>query len=210
MRDLPNTTGSVSISEAPGEAGSFTAPSPGKAFYQDLIQRANTVPITRIFKYYGLRLDENNKKIVCPIPSHKGGRENSASFQYYPQTNTFWCFGCKTGVGCCELMAAMEGSSKTQAAFKILELFGTEADEDAILDSEDFSERLEIMMDFSNIVRDFRHTYIDEKSSIFIEDMCSIYDSLNLRHKNLNNEALRSIVEKLKKKIIFYKSCHTL
>lgn len=210
MRELPNTTGSISNGEISGEAGSFTAPSQGKAFYQDLIRRANTVPIIRIFKYYGLRLNETNHKIVCPIPSHKGGRENSASFNYYPQTNTFWCFGCKTGVGCCELMAAMDGISKAKAAFKILELFSSDVDEDAIIDREDSSERLEIMMDFSNTVRNFRQTYIDENSVAFIEDKCSVYDRLNLRHKTLNNEALRRSVELLKEEINSYKPCHTL
>lgn len=210
MRELSNTAGSISTIETSGEAGDFTTPSPGKAFYQDLINRANTIPITRIFKYYSLRLDENNKKIICPIPSHKGGRENSASFHYYPQTNTFWCFGCKTGVGCCDLVAAMEGISKAKAAFKILDLFGADVDEDAIYDRENFSEKLEIMIDFSNVVRDFRQNYIDEKSQAFIENICAVYDRLNLRHKTLNNEALRSVVTQLKDEINIYKSCHTL
>src|SRR6185369_7708626 len=178
--------------------------SPGKAFYQDLIQKANTVPIIRVFKHYGLRLDERNRKIICPIPSHKGGRENSPSFYYYPETNTFWCFGCKTGVGCTDLVAAMDNTSKAKAAFKILEWFGDDVDEDKILDRENFSERLEIMMDFSNTVREFRRSYFDEKAIAHIDDVCSVYDTENLKHK-LDNEALRRLVEYLKEEIKSYK-----
>lgn len=208
MRNLPDTTGSDGYGETPGETGNSTAPSSGKAFYQDLISRANTVPIIRVFKHYGLRLDEHNRKITCPIPSHKGGRENSASFYYYPQTNTFWCFGCKTGIHCCDLVAAMNSISKTKAAFKLLEWFADDVDEDGILDNSSFSERLEIMMDFSSAVRDFRTIATDQKSVEHIEHVCSVYDRVNLKHK-LDNEGLRRLVEMLKKEITSYKTCPT-
>jgi hypothetical protein len=210
MCPLPNTTGSFSSGETPGEAGDFAMPSSGKAFYQDLIRRANSVPITRLFKYYRLRVDEINRKIICPIPSHSGGRENSASFHYYPQTNTFWCFGCKTGVGCCELVAAMEGISKAKAAFKIIDLFNGDVSDEGFISREDFSEKLEVMLDFSACVREFRLDHIDEESQSFIDHICSVYDDLNLKHKTLNNEALRRIVEELKEEINSYKPCRTL
>lgn len=210
MRDLSNTTGSDGYGEVPGETGDSSAPSQGKAFYQELIGKANTVPIIRLFKHYGLRLDEGNRKTVCPIPTHKGGRENSASFYYYPHTNTFWCFGCKTGVGCCDLVAAMEHISKAKAAFKIIEWFSEDVDEDGVLDRENFSERLEIMMDFANVVRQFRQSYFDENAHAFIEYVCSVYDDLHAKHKTLDNEALRRMVEQLKAKISSYKPCPKL
>lgn len=209
MRNLPDTTGSDGYGETPGETGNSSASSPGKAFYQDLIQKANTVPIIRIFKHYGLRLDDGNRKIICPIPSHKGGRENSASFYYYPHTNTFWCFGCKTGIGCCDLVAAMDGISKAKAAFRILDMYGEEVDEDAIIDRDNFSERLEIMMDFSNTIREFRQSNSDEKSDALIERVCWVYDTANLKHK-LGNDGLRRLVEELKEQIERYKTCPML
>jgi hypothetical protein len=208
MRNVPDSTGSDGYGETPGEAGNSSASSPGKAFYQELISRANTVPITRVFKHYGLRLDEHNRKIICPIPSHKGGRENSASFYYYPQTNTFWCFGCKTGIHCCDLVAAMDSISKAKAAFKLLEWFADDVDEDGILDNSSFSERLEIMIDFSNAVRDFRATAIDQKSIEYIEHVCSVYDRINLKLK-LDNEGLRRLVEEIKQDIKSHKTCPT-
>jgi len=211
MRNLPDTTGSDGYGEAPGEAGNSSAPSTGKAFYQNLIQKANTVPITRIFKHYRIRLDESHgrAKAICPIPSHKGGRENSASFYYYPETNTFYCFGCGASRGCCDLVAAMDGISRAKAAFRILDLYGEEVDEDAIIDADNFSERLEIMVDFSNVVREFRQSNFDEKANAHIEHVCSVYDTMNLKHK-LDNGALRRLVEELKEEIKSYKTCPML
>jgi hypothetical protein len=209
MRKLPDTTGSDGYGETPGEAGNTSASSPGKAFYQNLIAKANTVPITRVFRHYGLRVSEANRKIICPIPTHKGGRENSASFYYYPETNTFWCFGCSSGRGCCALVAAMDGISQAKAAFKILDWFGEDVDEDAVADRDSFSERLEIMLDFSNTVREFRQSNYDEKANAHIEHVCSVYDTVNLKHK-LDNEGLRRLVEELKEEIKSYKTCPML
>jgi hypothetical protein len=206
MRTISNTTGSDGDSETPREDGDSSTPFTGKKFYQDLIRRANSIPITRLFKHYGLRLDEGNRKTICPFSFHNGGRENSASFWWYPHTNTFWCFGCKTGVGCCDLVASMEGITKVKAAFKILDLFHSDVDDDNSWDRENFSEKLEIMMEFSNAVREFRRDNLDEKSQAFIEHICWVYDTINLKH-NLSNDALRSVVTQLRERINSYTLC---
>lgn len=206
MRSIPNPTGFTGSGTPSGETGDVATSFTGKDYYQELIDRANTVPLTRIFKTYHLRIDEHNRKVTCPFRTHKGGRETTPSFWFYPETNSFRCYGCGTGhkqAHGCEFIAAMEGISRVKAANKILELFATEVDEDNILNKQDFSERLEIMMDFSNLVREFRQTHIDEKSHKFIEDMCWVYDQHNLKHDH-SNEALRRIVEQLKDKIISY------
>lgn len=204
MCSLQNSTRTIGSSETPGETGDIAASFTGKDYYRDLINRANTVPLKKIFKHYRLRLDENNKKIVCPFSFHKGGRESSGSFYFYPQTNTFWCFGCKTGVAGCDLVAGLENCGKVKAAIKILELFDSDADDDNIFDKQNFSQKLEIMMEFSNLVRKFLHENIDNKSRVFIEHICSVYDELNLKHKDLSNEALRHVVDQLKEKINSY------
>ena len=163
--------------------------------------------LSSIFKSYGIRINDNNRRIICPFKKHKGGRESTPSFWYYPETNSFCCFGCRTGgkgSHGCEFLAALEGTTRVKAAYKILSLFSTDVDIDKILDRQDFSERLEIMMDFSNTVREFRQSYLDEKSQTFIEDICSVYDQHNLKH-NPDNVALRRIVEFLKERI----SAHT-
>lgn len=206
MCPISDTAGFIGASATPGETGDIATSFTGKDYYQELIERANTVPLTRIFKLYHLRIDDHNRKITCPFKSHKGGRETTPSFWYYPETNSFRCYGCGVGhkhAHGCEFIAAMEGISRVKAANKILSLFAAEVDEDRNLSPQDFSERMEIMMDFSNCVREFRQSHLDEKSQQFIEDMCWVYDQHNL-NRNHSNEALRRIVEQLKDKIISY------
>lgn len=208
MRPIPSTTRPNSDGKTSREDGDIATSFTGKDYYQKLIEQANTVPLARIFKHYGLRIDEYNRKIICPFKSHSGGRESTPSFTYYHQTNSFRCFGCGIGhqyAHGCEFIAAMESISRVKAAGKILDLFSSEVDEDNIINKHDFSERLEIMMDFSNTVREFRYTHGDEKSQKFIEDMCWVYDQHNLKHDH-TNEALRRVVEQIKDKIASYTS----
>jgi hypothetical protein len=206
MRPISNSARSDSNSPISGEVGDIAASFTRQEPYQELINRANTVPLSRIFKHYGLRLDEYNRKTICPFKSHKGGRESTPSFYYYAHTNSFRCYGCGVGhqyAHGCEFVAAMEDISRTKAAAKILELFATDVDEDGILTKHNFSERLEIMMDFSNAVREFRQSHADAESQKFIEDMCWVYDQHNLKHEH-TNEALRRVVEQIKDKIVSY------
>lgn len=206
MCPIPSSTRSDSDSPTPRETGDITATFSGENYYKELINRSNTVPLTRVFKHYGIRVDEYNRKITCPFKSHKDGRESSPSFYYYPDTNSFRCYGCGVGhqyAHGCEFMAAMEGISRVKAAYKILDLFSADVDNDGILTKHDFSERLEIMMDFSNTVREFRQFHMDAESQKFIEDMCWVYDQHNLKRDN-NNDALRRIIEQLKEKIGSY------
>jgi len=212
MRTLPDTTGSISDSETPGETGDIAEVFAGKDFYQDLIGKANTVPLQRIFKMYGVRATEYNTKITCPFKHHKGGRENTPSFYYYPRTNSFCCYGCGTGgkkSHAVEFVAAMESVNKLNAAYKILDLFGSEVDEDNILTQEDFSEQLEIMMSLSECIREFRQNHTGAHAFEFIEDKCRVYDDLNSKFKKLENEALRRIVEEIKEEINAYTPCQT-
>jgi DNA primase len=205
MRKLPSTTGSDGYSQVSGEVG-YAETSPGKAFFQDLIQKANSVPITLLFKHFKVVLSEYSPKTTCPFKSHKGGRERSPSFWYYAETNTYCCFGCRNGSRPVDFVAAMQGLTRSQAAYWILERFGSELDEGFIFDGPDYTERLNIMMDFANTVRNFRQSYVDPESTDFIEGLCAIYDSLNLKH-NLENPALLRVVEQLKEKITSYTPC---
>lgn len=208
MRKIPDTTGLDGYGETPGETGSAPTALTGKAFYQDLIRKANTVPLAYVFKHYGLHLNEINRKTTCPFKTHKGGRESSASFYFYPDTNSYCCYGCRLGSFGCDFVAAMDGITKSQAAYKIISLFNGYVDDDDGLDRNDFTEKLEIMLDFSNAIREFRQSHFDEKSFEFAEHICSVYDTLNMKHKTLNNEALRRVVDELKEKINSYTPCH--
>lgn len=209
MHTLSDNSGSDGYGETSWETGdSPTTPTGKTKFFQKMIHKANTVPIIRIFKQSGVRLDPVHGMAICPFPSHKGGRENSASFKYYPETNSFYCFGCKVGgpqSHGCDFLANLEGINQSKAAFKILKVFSAYVDEEAAeLEGQNFSERLEIMMDFSNAIREFRQTNLDEKANAFIECVCRVYDTANLKRK-LSNEALRRLVDQLKEQIELYK-----
>jgi hypothetical protein len=211
MRNISNTTGSFSGSSTSGKIGNIGAPSQdGKDsyfFYEDVIPKANTVPLKHMFKHYNLRINEYHRKMTCPFKSHKGGRETTPSFYYYPDQNSFKCYGCGIGnqyAHSVEFMAAMENISKFQAAMKILNLFGSEADDDYVIDTNDMSERLEIMMEFSNLVREFRQSFSGDHAHNYIEYVCRIYDRLCATHEKLDNEALRNATSDLKTEIQSY------
>lgn len=207
MFKIPDSAGSSSDSETSGEIGSYAEATPRKTLYQDLIRRADSVPLTKLFSHYNIRVDRYNRKITCPFKSHKNGRESTASFYYYPETNSFRCYGCNMGnpgAHSVELVSVMEGISRYNAALKIIDLFSVDVNNNAIFNErEDYTEKLEIMMDFSNAVKEFRNQHNDAKSEKFIEDMCRIYDDKNARLK-LNNNALRHLVESIKFKISIY------
>lgn len=205
MHKLFNTTGSPGDIQTSGDTGNIAKAftDVGKNFYKELINSANSIPILNIFKYYGLNIDAVNRKIICPFPGHKSGNEITGSFMYYPDTNTFWCFGCKIGVACCDFVANMDGINKVKAANKILSIFNSDDVELSEINRINYSERLDIMIEFSTTIRDFRNIYCDEKSFEFIENICLVYDQLNVKH-NLTNEALKSITDQLKQKIALY------
>lgn len=195
MREISNTIRSISDSQASGEIRDFTSSYAGEG-YQNIIEKANTVSLKKIFKTYGLRLDEINRKTTCPFKSHKGGRETTASFYYYPDTNSYCCYGCRQGSSPVDFVVHMDGCHKTKAAHKILQNFYSDIDNDLILEKEDFSEKMKIMMDYANAIRNFRLTYSDESSYDFIENNCKIFDTINSKH-DLTNEALQLVVSKL-------------
>ena len=211
MRELSDSNGSDGYGEAPGETGNTPTSSTGKVFYQDLIYQANTVPIITVFKHYGLRINEYNNRTTCPFKSHQGGRERTPSFNYYPDTNSYYCFGCKCGGSVCNFVSEMDSVNKDKAAIKVLSLFKNSVGEEEYFSVTDLSERLDIMMDFSNTVREFRFLNFDEKDHLFIEGVCAIYDDLYAKHhsknKTLDNKALRRIVGLFKEKITNY-TCH--
>jgi hypothetical protein len=190
MRNISNITGPVDYGEESGETGNASAPfkSPG----QELVQRANAVPIVHLFKLYKIRIDRFNRRVTCPFKFHKNGQERTPSFWYFPETNSFNCYGCHNGGGPTDFVKHMDGVEKVRAAAKILELFEKDVDEDFIFEGQNISERSEIMAEFSNAVLEFRQNYDDEHSFQFIEYVCWVYDRMNLVHTQ-DNDALRGL-----------------
>lgn len=188
-----------------GVAEDFT----GKDSYKDLIRRANSAPIIQLLKQYNIKVPQGVKLITCPFKFHKGGRERTPSFEYYAHTNTFYCHGCSTGTKPVDFVAKMDNISRRDAAFKIIKIFESDLDETDFLDIPDEMERLKIMVNFSNVIREFRQTNSDEKAEKFIEHICSVYDELNDKHK-FDNEGLASTANKCIDYIKQYSTCYKL
>ena len=190
MRDISNVTGPIDYGEEPGETGSSsTAP---KKPDQELIRRSNAVPIIQLFKMYKVRLDQFNRRTTCPFKGHKNGQESTPSFWYYPDTNSFNCYGCHHGGGPADFVMHADGVDKIKAAAKILELFEKEVDEDLLFEGQNVLERTEIMADFSKSVLEFRQDHDDDHAFQFIEYVCWVYDRMNLIHTQ-DNDALRGL-----------------
>ena len=168
MCSLPSSTRSISDFEASWEDGDFRSTSQ-RFDIKELIQKANSVDLLLIFKYYRLPIDAINKKVVCPFRQHKNGKEKTGSFFYYPETNSFNCYGCGIGGKVCNFISAMEDISKTEAMFKALKLFENDISDEYIYDI-DITNNLSIMIDFSNFIRNNRFKHTDQTYSDFIEN----------------------------------------
>jgi len=198
MCPISSRAGSLSYGEISWEDGDAPKASSGKDHHKDLISQANSKPLEMVLKLYGVQLSAYGGNITCPFKSHKGGRENTPSFHFYSETNSYQCFGCKIGRKACDFVAEMDHCSRYDAAVKILGLFGDEPDQAEEL--YDYGERLNIMASFSNTVREFRIEHQDAESFKFIEMVCRVYDRSNLENK-LGNLALKRLVEQLVEKI---------
>ena len=214
MRSLSSNSGSNSSGQAPSYAGDITDPFEGTDPYQELIEKANTVPLVKIFSHYGIYCNEHNKTIRCPFKSHSNGRESTGSFNYYHATNSFYCYGCKKGgpfAHAVHFVSFMDGVSIDTAAYKVFDIFASSISgvTQNIQAPVDFDEKLDIMLDFSNSVRQFRQDHSNsEEAFLYIESACKRFDQVyyNLDKENkINNIALRRIVNQLKEYIGIYK-----
>lgn len=195
MRNISDTTRSISDKQTPGKDRDLTSSFTGEG-YKSVVEKANSVSIKQVFMMYGIRLDENNRKTTCPFKSHKGGRETTASFYFYPDTNTYFCYGCRQGSKPVDFVLNMDKSTKLKAAQKILENFNIESSDEFIINNDDFHDRLSIIIEYSNEVRNFRLNFTNEPDLIFIENNCKILDTITSKY-DLNNEALKSVVSQL-------------
>lgn len=204
MRNLSDSERSISYSETSREIGNFTNSFEGEDRFKNLIFKANKVSLANIFSLYKLNLSIFNKKITCPFPSHKGGRERTPSFYFYPETNTFFCHGCKKGIYPVDFVSEIDNLNRNNAALKILSLF---KDHISDIDCSDFSdiqsEKINILMEFSSLIRDFHQNHIGNKAFTYVERICEIFDHFNNR-EDLSLDALNKIIFCLKEKIFSY------
>jgi hypothetical protein len=165
----------------------------------DLISQANSVPLSNIFCHYNLNFI-NSSKILCPFQDHF---DKSASFTFYRQTNSYYCFGCQSGSKCVDFVSKMDSISKDDAAKKILLLFDGKINV-SFNNYDSAKEKLKTLILFSNNVLNFKKANFDKESLIFIEGLCMIYDDILVKH-NLSNKALLKLTNLLSLKIKRYK-----
>jgi DNA primase len=204
MSILQNTTGCVSEICAPWESRDSGNDFEAVTEYQKLISKARSVPIIEIMRRYHLPASYESKKICCPFKNHKSGRENTSSLYIYPETNTFHCFGCKAGRDTIDFVMNIEGISKIDAAYRILQNHKA-GDIDFVTDPS-YKDKFNITLELSNYVRDkLRVATPDIRGEI--ETVLSAFDKVINEHK-LTTEGIEKVVAKIKSKIdeIFIKT----
>jgi len=197
---LSDSTRPVSLSSIPSQDGDLTSAFTGQEAYQEIIKKAEAISITKVFRHYGINLDQYNRKSTCPFLKHKGGRESTASLYFYPETNTFWCFGCKTGTTTVDFVANLERCNKVQAAIKLLNLFNGEVDL-SVVDKkykDSYQEKVNLLFEFSKKIREIIAS--NPAAQMQIEEICKSFDKMNDKYE-LEPSALQALIEKINLRI---------
>lgn len=162
------------------------------------INQANTIKLTNVCKHYGIEIGEFNKNIQCPFPFHN---DNGPSFYYYPNTNSFFCWGCKNGGGPVIFISLLESISKLEAANKLLGSFESEEIESQLFNKA--SEKNDLYLYFSSTVRDFIKKDSSTKAIEFIDKITLSFDTITQKH-SVDNSGLKLLIDKLVVKIKNY------
>jgi DNA primase len=165
------------------------------------IDKASAANLLDILHNYDVHIDPYNRRTCCPFSFHKGGQERSGSFYYYPDTNSFYCFGCKSGGTAVDFVSLYEDVNRYNAALIIVSNFETNASNI----TERNTNHHKVYLEFSHLVRNFmlNHKH-DEKALNYAEYVCSAFD--NIRNKyNLDPDGLNIIFTKLKRKLEEFK-----
>ncbi len=196
------------ISSLPGRVGPFSASRKDGSIWRDaksiegsrsIIKQAQKASIKEVFDTYDIRLSKADKKIICPFSFHN---EHSASFYWYPETNSFYCFGCKNGGGPVEFVALYEGITKERAASQIVNGFALTIQTDSG-DKEDdnFLRQQSLHMKFSDLIRNFLRANSNSNAALlFAEKITLIFDTVNDKN-NLTNDGLEVLIGKLEKNL---------
>ena len=167
------------------------------------IDKANAANLLDILHTHNINIDTYSRKACCPFSFHKGGNERSGSFYYYPDTNSFYCFGCKAGGGPVEFVTAFDNyeTNKYNAALSIINNYQ--------INTSNINERsinhYRIYLEFSHLVRDFIIQHRDDSKALdYAEYVSSAFDEIRNR-RVLDPGGLNMLYINLKKKLEDYK-----
>lgn len=162
--------------------------------WKKLATEANSVDLLTVLTSYGLQLDKYHSKCICPLHN-----ENTPSFYYYKDTNSWYCFGCKKGGSATHFVSRIEDISIAKAADKLLGEFSPGVF--ATSTTSDYLERQDIVFGFSNLIRKFIQAHTDNPNAFqFVERLTLIFDALVAKH-NLSNDGLKLIIKRLEKQL---------
>lgn len=82
--------------------------------YMSLRKQADLIPIEDILNHFKIKHDKNFSYLLnCPFPHHS--YDSTPSFKIYIETNSFYCFGCKSAGGVSFFVKHMLGCSVEKA-----------------------------------------------------------------------------------------------
>jgi len=134
------------------------------------IKSANRkVRLLDILRHYGLRIEKNHQRptwsnnMRCPLPTHKGGRERTASFGYCFVSDHYNCMGCGQSGRAVEFISLMEGTSRSSVAERILSQYGEDINSD---DYEYEDDLTPILIEGSSFVQALTQKYKDNPAAL--------------------------------------------
>lgn len=99
----------------------------------------------------------------------------------------------------------MSGISKAEAADKIIERFEINPNAVIATSHEDYQQKHKLVLGFSTMLRTFILNNKDDGAALAHAEVVSlIFDTINSKH-NLDNDGIKSLIDKLKIKLNQYK-----
>ena len=137
-----------------------------------------------------------NRKARCPLHAERTG-----SFWFYPETNSWNCFGCKRGGRAVDFVAARDGIERIDAAVLIIKEFGELLNQSPLVGERRTSEYDRDLLAFSALVRRQYVIYREEPDKLlFIENLLYSYDKIIGKH-DLSHESLQALIVKVKRRM---------
>ncbi len=166
---------------------------------RDAIDKANSIKLFELLQSYDVNVGYRNNT-YCPFPFHKNGNERSASFNFYPNTNSFYCWGCKTGGRAVDFISRYKSISRYDAALEIINEYSV----GDVSNIERVNNYYPVYAEFSNLIREFIIEHSEEPKALeHAEYICSALDSIRSKHY-LDINALNMVLTKLRKKLADY------
>ena len=81
----------------------------------------SNLDIKAVFSAYGVEISSRNKA-KCPL--HAGGKERTPSLKIYPESNSWYCYGCSAGGSAIDFVMLCYGVDELAAARRIDADFG--------------------------------------------------------------------------------------